>query len=84
MNASDIGPVSMEKVEHPVNALGKKTKWLQSARDRMKKKGTEGSLTRIAAKHGETAMEYAHQHEGSSDVSPKVRKKIQFAINAQK
>lgn len=76
----------MENVsaDHPVHKLASKAKWLQSAKDRMKKKGTVGSLTRIAKAHGETAMGYAHEHDHDPDISPSVRKKIQFAENANK
>lgn len=53
MNAHDIGPVSMEKVDgsHPVRKLAEGGKWLQSARTRMKKKAVdEGKETRFAGK----------------------------------
>lgn len=38
MNSSDITPVSLEGVEHPIHKLGKKTKWLQSSKSRMEAK----------------------------------------------
>lgn len=83
MNASDIAAVSMEKVgpADSIRKLAKGGKWMQNARARMKKKGTEGSLTRIAKSHGESAMEFAHEHYHDSGA---VGKKARFAVNAQK
>lgn len=56
-------------------------KWLQGARAKMKAKGTEGSLTRIAKKHGESPMGYAREHYHSKG---KIGAKARFAVNAQK
>lgn len=73
----------MEKVDdkHPVHKLGQKVKWAQKATKRMKEKGTEGSLTRIAKEHGESAMEFAHQHFNSPG---KIGEKSRFAVNINK
>lgn len=58
-------------------------KWMQKANARMKQAGTEGSFTRIAHRHGKSPMEMAHTvHAHPSNYSPKVRKKAQFALNA--
>src|ERR1700735_1389514 len=61
VNASDIGAVSMEKVDkgHPVHKLGEGGKWMQSARDRMKKKGTVGLFGKKAAAAGMSTQAYA-------------------------
>ena len=68
--------------DHPFHRLKSKgKKWLQGATAKMKAKGTEGSLTRIAESHGESAMQYAHQHYHDSG---SVGKKSRFAVNAQK
>jgi hypothetical protein len=82
MNSSDLGAVSMEKVEG-VHKLAQGSKWLQAASKRMKRKGTVGSLTRIAKQHGETAMEFAHQHAHDKQ-HPSWAKKALFAVNANK
>lgn len=53
-------------------------KWLQKATERMKKKGTEGSFTRIAKRHGRSvhAEAVADKHKGG-----KLGKKANFALN---
>jgi len=58
-----------------------KSKWMQKAASKMKKKGTTGSLTRIAERAGESAMEYAREHYHSKG---KMGQKARFAINANK
>jgi len=68
---------------HPARKLASGTKWMQKATKRMKAKGTEGSLTRIAKEHGESAMQFAHQHLHDT-AHPKWEKKSQFAVNANK
>lgn len=57
--------------------------WAQAATKRMKKKGTEGSLTRAAHRAGySSALKFAHHIEAHpSDYSGKMRKKAQFATN---
>lgn len=65
--------------EHDVAAhFRKKKKWAQAATERMKDKGTEGSLTRIAKAHGESPMEFAHEHYNSPG---KIGAKSRFAVN---
>lgn len=71
----------MEGVEHPVHKLGKKTKWLQSAKDRMKSKGTTGLFGKKAAAAGESTHEYA---EEKADAPGKLGKEARFAKNAAK
>lgn len=56
-------------------------KWMQGARERMEKKGTVGSLTRIAHAHGESPMTFAREHYHSSGV---VGEKSRFAVNANR
>ena len=56
-------------------------KWMQKATKKMERKGTEGSLTRIAKKHGESAMAFARAHYHDSG---KMGQKARFAVNAQK
>ncbi len=59
--------------------------WMQHARERMEKKGTVGSFTALAKRHGETPLQYAHQVLAHpSQHSLKVRRKAQFAVNANK
>lgn len=59
--------------------------WMQEANASMKKRGTEGSFTRIAKRHGKTPMEMAHEvHAHPDNFSGAVRKKAQFALNANK
>jgi hypothetical protein len=55
--------------------------WAQKATERMKEKGTEGSLTRIAQSHGESPMEFAREHVHSKG---KVGAKSRFAVNINK
>lgn len=60
-------------------------KWLQKADKRMEKKGTKGSFTVLAHRHDETPMQYAHDVVSHpKHHSEAVRKKAQFAINANK
>lgn len=56
-------------------------KWIQAAVSKMKEKGTVGSLTRIAKKHGESPMAFAKSHEHAKG---KVGAKARFAINVNK
>lgn len=70
----------MEKVEG-ADKLAKGSKWLQSASKRMKRKGTTGSLTRIAKEHGENTMTFAREHYSSPG---KLGEKARFAVNANK
>ena len=61
-------------------------KWAQHATERMKEKGTEGSLTRAAHRAGYgTGLAYAHHIQSDpSDFSGKMRKKAGFAVNINK
>jgi len=56
-------------------------KWAQAATERMKKKGTVGSLTRMAKKKGESPMGFAKSHYNAPG---KVGKKARFAVNINK
>lgn len=58
-----------------------KDKWAQKASERMEKKGTKGSLTRIAKKHGESPMAFARSKYNAPG---KVGKKARFAVNINK
>jgi len=72
----------MSEKEHPMKRItSRPKKWLQSAAASMKARGTEGSLTRIAKEHGESAMEFAREHYHDSGA---VGKKARFAVNANK
>jgi hypothetical protein len=61
-------------------------KWIQGANERMKKKGTEGSLTRIAERHGYSSpLGFAkHVMADKKDFPAKTVKKANFAVNANK
>lgn len=66
--------------DHPAMKL--KNRWAQKATKKMKEKGTEGSLTRIAHAHGESPLEFARSH--THDPNPKIREKSLFAANINK
>jgi hypothetical protein len=55
-------------------------KWMQGAADRMKKKGTVGSMDRLARQAGESPREFAISHYHAAG---KVGEKARFAANAQ-
>lgn len=61
-------------------------RWAQKATERMKRKGTEGSLTRIAHSHGYSSpLKFArHVEANPSDYSSKTEKKARFAANINK
>lgn len=61
-------------------------KWAQKANKRMEKKGTKGSLTRIAHEHGYSSpLKFArHVEANPDDYSPKTEKKSRFAANINK
>lgn len=65
-------------------ASGKR--WAQKASDRMEKKGTKGSLTRIAKSHGYSSpLAFArHVEANPGGYSSKVEKKSRFAANINK
>lgn len=52
--------------------------WIKAATDRMKKKGTQGSFTRIAKSHGRSVHAEA---EADKHKAGKVGKKARFALN---
>lgn len=54
--------------------LLEKKGWIQSANRRMEKKGTKGSLSREAAKHGKSTCAYARELGRSNP-------KANFALN---
>lgn len=57
-------------------------KWIQDSAERMKKKGTVGSFTRIAEKHGKSPKEMAEAVTSNPDeYSEKTRKKAQWLKN---
>jgi len=63
------------------HGLGHK-KWAQKATERMKAKGTVGSLTAAARKAGyDNTMEYARHEKASPTASGKMKKKSNFALN---
>lgn len=59
-------------------------KWMQAAREEMEKSGTKGSLTEAAHHAGyKSALAYAHHIKANKDdYSPAMRKKANFAVNA--
>lgn len=61
-------------------------KWMQAARKRMEKKGTEGSLTKAAHGAGyKSALSYAHHIKANKeDYGTEKRREANFAINANK
>jgi hypothetical protein len=56
-------------------------KWMQEASERMEKKGTKGSFTRMAKKRGMSVSALAHKDAGKSG---KIGKKARFALAAEK
>ena len=61
-----------------------KSQWLQDATNRMQAKGTVGSLSAAAKREGKSPMSFARQTKASPTASPAMKKKANFAINAQK
>lgn len=58
--------------------------WVQNAVGRMAKKGTIGSFKRSAKSAGISTMSFAKQEVQSPTASTKMKRKAQFAINANK
>jgi hypothetical protein len=59
--------------------------WMQKATAKMKEKGTEGSLTSAAHHAGyDSALAFAHHIKGNPDATTKMKRKANFAINANK
>ncbi len=66
-------------------AIGAGHKWIQKATSKMKKKGTEGSLTEAAHHAGYgSAMEFARHEKSSPNASTKMKRKANFALNVNK
>ena len=64
-------------------SVGAGHKWMQKATNKMKKKGTEGSLTTAAHRAGYASpMAFARHVKSSPKASGKMKKKANFAINA--
>lgn len=56
--------------------------WIEKATSEMKKKGTIGSFTKMAKKHGDTPVEYAKEVlDNPSEHTLKTRRKAQFVKN---
>jgi len=65
--------------------IGAGHKWLQKATAKMKSKGTEGSLTAAAHHAGyDSPIEYARHVKSSPNATGKMKKKANFALNANK
>lgn len=73
----------MADTSNPISHLSnrKPKKWAQKAEKRMEEKGTKGSLTRIAASHGESPMTFAREHYNSPG---NVGQKSRYAVNINK
>jgi hypothetical protein len=71
----------MEKVaaDHPVRKLGEGGKWLNAARNRMKKKGTVGLFGKKAAAAGMSTQAYAEKEYHAPGV---LGEEARFAKNA--
>lgn len=56
------------------------SRWMQKAANSMKKKGTEGSFTRIAKSHGRSVSEEAqHDKHKPGKIGKKARMALAFA-----
>lgn len=65
--------------DSPLAAISKRPKkWAQKATERMKEKGTVGSLTAMAKKSGQSTSAFAHSHYNSPG---KVGAKARFDVN---
>ena len=71
----------MEKVDgqHPIRKLAEGGKWMQSARARMKKKGTVGLFGKKAAAAGMSTQAYAEKEYHAPGV---LGEEARFAKNA--
>jgi hypothetical protein len=56
----------------------KAKKWIQSSTERMKRKGTTGSMTRMASAQGESPREFALSHYHAAG---KAGEKARWATN---
>lgn len=55
--------------------------WMQKAREKMEEKGTVGSFSRAAKKHGMSTQSFARKEKHAGG---KMGKKANFALNAAK
>jgi len=62
----------------------KKRDWVQGAVNKMKRKGTVGSLTRIAKRNGQTPEQYCASQKKRGFSSTKIQGKCQFMWNVNK
>jgi hypothetical protein len=54
--------------------------WMQSVSKAIKKRGTEGSFSRAAARAGKSTQEFAHEHDkGNSKTAKRARLAEAFA-----
>lgn len=57
-------------------------KWIQGSVERMKEKGTQGSFTRLAEKHGQSPKSFAsHVMANKDDFPAKTVKKANWLMN---
>ena len=70
----------MARRKMSVHVAGKR-RWAQKAEKRMERKGTKGSMTRMAKKEGMSPMAFAKAHYNSPG---KVGAKARFAVNINK
>jgi len=64
--------------------MARKKKWIQAARERMERKGTVGSLRRIAGVKKGEKIPLKKLEQLAHSQNPKTRKKAQFALNVRK
>ena len=73
-----VNTYSMHEVQKKYDDGG----WIQDATSKMKKKGTVGSFTKMAKRHGDTPVEYAKEVlDNPSKHTLKTRRKAQFVKN---
>ena len=73
-----VNTYSMHEVQKKYDDGG----WIQDATSKMKKKGTVGSFTKMAKRHGDTPVEYAKEVlDHPSKHTLKTRRKAQFVKN---
>jgi len=64
--------------------MATKKKWIQSARQKMERKGTVGSLRKaLGVKQGDT-ISAAQLEKAAHSANPAIRKKANFAKNVRK
>lgn len=62
----------------------KKKKWIQRARESMKKRGTVGSFTTWCKRQGFDSVTEACIQKGLASKNPAIRKKANFAHNVRR